>query len=81
MEQWTIILLAAVAVVVAVVVTALVVREKDRKKVAYMLDAFEDGELNFRFTENSAFMICQDMWADIRDILSSEVMRRNGDDS
>lgn len=55
MELWTIILLAAVAVVVAVVVTALVVREKDRKKVAYMLDAFEDGELNFRFTENSAF--------------------------
>lgn len=55
MEQWTIILLAAVALVVAIVVTALVVREKDRKKVAYMLDAFEDGELNFRFTENSAF--------------------------
>ena len=43
------------AVAIAIIVTALVVREKDRKKVAYMLDAFEDGEMNFRFTENSSF--------------------------
>lgn len=55
MDLWMIMLLAFVAIVVAVMVTAFVVREKDRKKVSYMLDAFEDGELNFRFTENSAF--------------------------
>lgn len=55
MGLWTIILLVVVAVAVAIAVTSVVVKEKDRKKVAYMLDAFEDGELNFRFTENSAF--------------------------
>lgn len=55
MSTWLVILLALLAIVLAVVVTAVVVRSKDRRKVAYMLDAFEDGELNFRFTENSPF--------------------------
>ena len=41
--------------IIAVVATAFLVREKDRRKVEYMLDAFEDDELNFRFKENNAF--------------------------
>lgn len=49
------ILIIIVAVVVIVLLTALYVREKDRKKLEYMLDAFEDEELNFRFQENSKF--------------------------
>ena len=38
-----------------VVITAVYVREKDRKKLEYMLDAFEDGEYNFRFQGNTRF--------------------------
>ena len=41
--------------IIAVFATAFLVREKDRRKVEYMLDAFEDDELNFRFKENNAF--------------------------
>lgn len=41
--------------IVVVGVTTLYVREKDRKKLEYMLDAFEDDEYNFRFKENSKF--------------------------
>ena len=55
MGTWIVILLIAAAVAMAVAATAIVVRRNDRRKVAYMLDAFEDGELNFRFTETSAF--------------------------
>ena len=41
--------------VLTVVITAIYVREKDRKKLEYMLDAFEDGEYNFRFQGNTRF--------------------------
>lgn len=44
----------ALAATVAVA-TALIVRESDRRKVEYMLDALEDGEYNFRFDEGSRF--------------------------
>lgn len=47
------ILLAMAAIIVAA--TAIIVRERDRRKVAYMLDAFEDGEYNFRFDNKSRF--------------------------
>ncbi|MDO4497922.1 MAG: HAMP domain-containing sensor histidine kinase [Bacteroidales bacterium] len=40
---------------VVVIVTAYHVRESDRKKLEYMLDAFEDGESNFRFQDNTRF--------------------------
>jgi signal transduction histidine kinase len=43
-----------VAVVVAVVVTFMLTRRHDTKKVSFMMDALEDGELNFRFQEKSA---------------------------
>ena len=43
------------AVVITAVVTTMIVRERDRKKVAYMLDAFEDEDYNFSFVEKSKF--------------------------
>ncbi len=55
MELWQVIALAVAAAGIAAAVTAFVVRRRDRKKVAYMLDALEDGELNFRFVEKSPF--------------------------
>ena len=42
------------AVVVAVLLTRFLVRRNDTKKVSFMMDALEDGELNFRFRDNSA---------------------------
>ena len=55
MQHLVFIFIVIVAAVVIVLLTALYVREKDRKKLEYMLDAFEDDELNFRFQENSKF--------------------------
>lgn len=55
MSFWPYILIGVAILIIAVVVTAFLVREKDRRKVEYMLDAFEDDELNFRFKENNAF--------------------------
>lgn len=47
-----VILLIFAAVILTAVVTTLLTSGKMRKKVAYMLDALEDKELNFRFDEN-----------------------------
>ena len=55
MSLWEIILIVVAAIVLTAVITALYIHEKDRKKLEYMLDAFEDGEYNFRFTEDSRF--------------------------
>lgn len=55
MNFWPYILIGVAILIIAVVATAFLVREKDRRKVEYMLDAFEDDELNFRFKENNAF--------------------------
>lgn len=55
MEVWQTIIAVVIIVVLAVIVTAVYVREKDRKKLEYMLDAFEDEEYNFRFKESSKF--------------------------
>ena len=55
MAIWTIILIYLGVMLVTCMVTAVFVRIKDRKKLEYMLDAFEDGEYNFRFTEDSKF--------------------------
>lgn len=49
------ILIYVVIILVVIIVTAIYVREKDRRKLEYMLDAFEDGEYNFRFKEDSRF--------------------------
>ena len=55
MSFWPYILIGVAILIIAVVASAFLVREKDRRKVEYMLDAFEDDELNFRFKENNAF--------------------------
>ena len=55
MPLWGIILIVVAAIALTAVITALYIHEKDRKKLEYMLDAFEDGEYNFRFTEDSRF--------------------------
>lgn len=55
MERWAVILILCVAVVILIVLTALYVHESDRRKLEYMLDAFEDNEYNFRFKDNSRF--------------------------
>lgn len=54
MSVWIWILVEVVTVVAAIVVTTLVVRRNDARKVGFMMDALEDGELNFHFKEKSA---------------------------
>ena len=54
MSVWIWILVIVVAVVATIVVTALIVRRNDARKVGFMMDALEDGELNFHFKEKSA---------------------------
>lgn len=55
MQIWLVILIVFASVAVTAIATAIIVRRKDRNKVAYMLDAFEDDEMNFRFQENGKF--------------------------
>ena len=54
MSVWIWILVVVVAVIAAIVVTTLIVRRNDARKVGFMMDALEDGELNFHFKEKSA---------------------------
>jgi Signal transduction histidine kinase len=54
MSAWIWILVVVVVVVAAIVVTTLIVRRNDARKVGFMMDALEDGELNFHFKEKSA---------------------------
>ncbi len=55
MQNWQVILIASVAALLAAAAGALWMRRRDRKQVKYMLDALEDGELNFRFVEKNNF--------------------------
>ena len=55
MNTLSVILLCVAVAIVAAVLATLSTRQKDIKKVAYMMDALEDGELNFRFQENGRF--------------------------
>lgn len=54
MSVWAWIAVVVAAVAVAVVLTAWLVRRREVRKVAFMMDALEDGELNFRFSGNSS---------------------------
>ena len=54
MSTWLWIGVVLAAVVVAVLLTRFLVRRNDTKKVSFMMDALEDGELNFRFQEKSS---------------------------
>lgn len=55
MTDIDVILIIFATAAVAVAVTAILTSHKMRKKVTYMLDAFEDKELNFRFDEKRFF--------------------------
>ena len=53
MSVWLWILIVVVAVVLTAVVTSWLVRKQDTRKVSFMMDSLEDGEMNFRFRDNS----------------------------
>ena len=52
---WHIVGAAAIVAIITAVVATVRTRRKDIKKVAYMMDAMEDGELNFRFQDRNRF--------------------------
>ena len=90
MTTWQIIALVVIVAVIVAVAASLRTRRKDIKKVAYMMDALEDGELNFRFQENSRFNRTlnrirtifekqrqaheQDSWTKLIRVLTHEIM-------
>ena len=90
MELWQIILICAIVAIIAAVIATLRTRQKDIKKVAYMMDALEDGELNFRFQDKSKFNRTlnrirtifekqrqaheQDSWTKLIRVLTHEIM-------
>ena len=87
--KYVIVLVVAVAVIVAVV-ASLRTRRKDIRKVGYMMDALEDGELNFRFKDTNRFNRTlnrirtifekqrqaheQDSWTKLIRVLTHEIM-------
>ncbi|MBO7574791.1 MAG: HAMP domain-containing histidine kinase [Bacteroidales bacterium] len=90
MQLYQIILLVLAVAALAAVIAAALIRHKDIKKVAYMMDALEDGELNFRFRESSRFNRTlnrirtifemqrqqheQDSWTKLIRVLTHEIM-------
>jgi signal transduction histidine kinase len=52
---WHIVGAAAIVAIITAVVATVRTRRRDIKKVAYMMDAMEDGELNFRFQDRNRF--------------------------
>ena len=90
MTLWQIILLCAIVAIVAAVFATVRTRRKDIKKVAYMMDALEDGELNFRFQDKNKFNRTlnrirtifekqrqaheQDSWTKLIRVLTHEIM-------
>ena len=87
---WHIIGTAVIVAIVVAVIAILYTRHKDIKKVAYMMDALEDGELNFRFQEKNKFNRTlnrirtiverqrqaheQDSWTKLIRVLTHEIM-------
>ncbi|MDY6444396.1 MAG: HAMP domain-containing sensor histidine kinase, partial [Bacteroidales bacterium] len=90
MQLYQIILLVLAVAALAALIAAAVIRHKDIRKVAYMMDALEDGELNFRFKESSRFNRTlnrirtifemqrqqheQDSWTKLIRVLTHEIM-------
>ena len=90
MPLWLTILLIVLVAVAAAVGAMYYTRHKDIKKVAYMMDALEDGELNFRFKESDRFNRTlnrirtifekqrqaheQDSWTKLIRVLTHEIM-------
>ena len=90
MPLWQIILLLVLVAIIAAILAAVHVRRNDIKKVGYMMDALEDGELNFRFQEKNKFNRTlnrirtifekqrqqheQDSWTKLIRVLTHEIM-------
>ncbi|MDY6277577.1 MAG: HAMP domain-containing sensor histidine kinase [Bacteroidales bacterium] len=90
MEIYQVILLVVIVAILAAVVATLRTRRKNIKKVAYMMDALEDGELNFRFQDKNKFNRTlnrirtifekqrqqheQDSWTKLIRVLTHEIM-------
>ena len=90
MSTWQIILLVVIVAILAAGVATLRTRHRDIGKVAYMMDALEDGELNFRFRDNNKFNRTlnrirtifekqrqaheQDSWTKLIRVLTHEIM-------
>ena len=90
MSVWEIILLLVIVAILAAVLAAVRTRRKDIRKVAYMMDALEDGELNFRFQDSNRFNRTlnrirtifekqrqaheQDSWTKLIRVLTHEIM-------
>ena len=87
---WHIVGVCIIVAAIAAVIASLKTRQKDIKKVAYMMDALEDGELNFRFQEKNKFNRTlnrirtifekqrqaheQDSWTKLIRVLTHEIM-------
>ena len=87
---WHIVGACAVVAVVAAVAATVRTRRRDIRKVAYMMDALEDGELNFRFQDKNKFNRTlnririifekqrqaheQDSWTKLIRVLTHEIM-------
>ena len=87
---WHIVIVAVIVAIVAAVMATIHTRRKDIKKVAYMMDALEDGELNFRFQDKNKFNRTlnrirtifekqrqaheQDSWTKLIRVLTHEIM-------
>ena len=90
MTTGTVILIVLAAVVVTAVIAVILTRRSDRRKVAYMMDALEDGELNFSFRDKNRFNRTlnrirtifeqqrqqheQDSWTKLIRVLTHEIM-------
>jgi signal transduction histidine kinase len=86
----SVILIVVAAVVVTAVTACVLTRRGDRRKVAYMMDALEDGELNFSFRDKNRFNRTlnrirtifeqqrqqheQDSWTKLIRVLTHEIM-------
>ena len=87
---WHILGACIIVAIVVAVISILKTRQKDIKKVAYMMDALEDGELNFRFQDKNKFNRTlnrirtifekqrqaheQDSWTKLIRVLTHEIM-------
>ncbi len=85
-----VILIVVLVAILAAVIAAIHTRRKDIRKVAYMMDALEDGELNFRFQDRNKFNRTlnririifekqrqaheQDSWTKLIRVLTHEIM-------
>ncbi len=90
MAVWLVILIVVSVALIVWLLASLYTRRKDIRKVAYMMDAMEDGELNFRFQETNRFNRTlnrirtifekqrqaheQDSWTKLIRVLTHEIM-------